>query len=88
MNFEEDEIILSTGKRIYAHSLIVGLSIDPSDAQFHVSYGYDGRIWWPTPEWWDDKEKEEHRKVHPTDAEMKELATYMANAWGKLRDSL
>lgn len=39
MKFEEDELVLSSGRRLYCHAGILGLASDGE-----VTYGYDGTL--------------------------------------------
>ena len=41
---ENDELVFSTGKRIYAFRCIIGLSDDVENKDCRLSYGYDGGI--------------------------------------------
>jgi hypothetical protein len=85
---EDDEIILSTGKRVYVHGPIVGLALTTCDRtdNLKVFFGSDGSIPWPVPEWVKNQDVVQQRFI--TDPEMKELATFMAEKWKQLADSL
>ena len=83
-----DEYALSTGKRMYAHCGVIGLSRSHRDNNFEVSEGYDGGISWPLPGWWSDEDKNEFGKHYLTNDEMREVAEYMIAEWTALRDSL
>jgi hypothetical protein len=66
---EHDEFILSTGRRVYAHGGILGLSPDDDS----VAEGLDGHI---------DCDRHDEFNTQPwTDAERAELADYMIALW-------
>jgi hypothetical protein len=87
---DEDGLVLSSGKRVDANGAIVGLALLQSDAtdNLRVFGGYDDSISWPIPEWWDGEQKVEAEKYFLTNADMKELATYMSQRWAQLADSI
>ena len=79
MRVEKDELIFSSGRRVYAHCCIIGIAPDLS-----ISYGYDGGITWPIPDWWTEEEKQ--REMTADDA--RELADYMIAQWTKFKDAI
>lgn len=85
MEVKDNEIVFSTGKSIYVFCETVGLCLSEDNA---ITYGHDGTIDWPMPDWWDETQRKEWGANYLTDAEMKELAAYMADAWAALRDRL
>jgi hypothetical protein len=68
---ENDELVFSTGKRIYANRCIIGLSDDVDEEYCRVSYGYDGGI----------------AEENLTASEKIELADYMITLWTDYRNS-
>jgi hypothetical protein len=49
MKIEEDTITLHSGHKAHATLGIVGIN-----SQLELSEGYDRRIDWPVPEWWEE----------------------------------
>ncbi len=72
-------IYLSSGRKIYAHALIIGI-----DPKLSVSYGYDGTIPWPVQDW-DDWTPPEGKL---TADDMRELADMMIERWQKFKGTL
>ncbi len=79
MIIEDDFIIFSSGRTAYANRGIIGL-----DPELKVSEGYDGGLDWPPSQW----RKEHPSPRHLTVDDMRELADYMINLWGKFRATL
>jgi hypothetical protein len=90
ITIEGDEIVLSSGKRVYAHCAIIGLCLSKGNRSdnLEVFGGYDQSIPWPMPDWWPDEEKKESAARFLSNVEMKELADYMADRWKQFSRSL
>jgi hypothetical protein len=75
MKIEDDDIVMSTGRRFYANFGTIGLGDD-----LEVSHGGDGGIpAWPGGYW--------SAEQVMTEAERRELADYMIALWTKFRDA-
>jgi hypothetical protein len=74
MQFKNDEFILSSGRKIYAHRGIVG--IGPG---LELSQGYDGGINWPPQDWHEEK---------LTAEDAHELADMMLRRWAIFKESI
>jgi hypothetical protein len=76
MKYENDELVFSSGRAIYAFSGQIGLSLEGDDLE--LTYGYDGSISTPIADGW--------QSVHtPTPAECVELADAMLARWTAFR---
>lgn len=73
--FHGDDVMLPSGRSIYANGGIVGLS-----PEMEVSQGYDGRVDWPPI---DDDEEDAL-----TADDMRALAELMIAQWTRFRENL
>jgi hypothetical protein len=73
-NIKKDTVTFASGHTLYAHAGIIGIS-----PALELFYGYDGEIYWPTPEW---------RTDILTVADMVELADHMIGQWQKFKETL
>lgn len=72
----EDDIVLSTGKKIYANCGYVGISKDYQEKEWSIREGYDGHIW--LQDYNSDKDDYDARF---TKNELIELANMMQGRW-------
>ncbi len=72
-----DHVFFSSGRKIYANGLIVGIGPGP---EFDLHEGYDGGVEWP-PTFPEDED------VLTTD-DMRELADMMIDRWQKFKATL
>lgn len=83
VRWDDDELILSSGRRINTNCQIFGLT---GKGEFNVSYGYDGDVPWPPSHWTepDPVRKEEDL----TAADMREVADMMIARWQAFKATL
>lgn len=74
ISFDGDEIVFSSGKRVYCHNGVFGLSPEEGDGDDTVSYGGDGGL---------DVGKAAYHDLSP--AEAVELADAMIARWQAFR---
>lgn len=88
VRWDDDELILSSGRRINTNCQIFGLT---GEGEFNVSYGYDGDVPWPpTPPWkeWNEPEDPVRKEEDLTAADMREVADMMIARWQAFKDTL
>lgn len=77
----ESEYVFTSGRRMYCHAQIIGI-----DPDLGLTYGYDGGIDWPIPDWWEEEIRPRSKRI--TAADMAELSDEMINRWTRFKATL
>lgn len=80
---DEDELVFRSGRRVYVHNGMMGLSRDGTE----IGYGADGTLQWPTSHMC-NPDFNEPRELDLTADDMRELADLMITRWKQFKKTL